>query len=164
MVICSPDKDLAQVVRGEQIVCLDRKNNSVIDESGVIAKFGVKPNSIPDYLALVGDSADGIPGIPKWGQKSSAAVLSKYESIENIPTNSLLWDVSVRGAPGLSRSLESSRPDALLYKELATLKLDVCPDEKAQDLRWNGARTGLFKALCSELGIENMSRSVKLWD
>ena len=164
VVICSPDKDLAQVVRGEQIVCLDRKNNSVIDESGVIVKFGVKPNSIPDYLALVGDSADGIPGIPRWGQKSSAAVLSKYELIENIPTNSLLWDVSVRGASGLSKSLENSRRDALLYKELATLKLDVCPDEKVQDLRWNGAHTGLFKALCSELGIENMSRSVKLWD
>ena len=162
VVICSPDKDLAQVVREKQIVCLDRKNNSVIDESEVIAKFGVKPSSIPAYLGLVGDAADGIPGIPKWGQKSSAAILLKYEEIENIPTDSLLWDVSVRGASGLSKSLESRRSDAILYKKLATLRLDVCPDQKAQDLKWEGANTGLFKALCSELGIENMARSVHL--
>jgi 5'-3' exonuclease len=163
VVICTPDKDLAQVVCGKQIVCLDRKNNLIMDESEVISKFGVSPNSIPDYLALVGDSADGIPGIPKWGKKSSSIILSRYKNIENIPSSSLLWDVSIRGSDGLSQSLETSRSDAMLYKELATLKLDVFLEEKVEDLGWKGAHEDLFKPLCVELGMESLSRSVALW-
>jgi len=163
VIICSPDKDLAQVVLENQIVCWDRKNNLIMDEDKVISKFGVAPDSIPDYLALVGDSADGIPGIPKWGQKSASTLLFRYKIIDNIPQDSLLWDVQVRGSSGLSMSLESNRSKAMLYKDLATLKLDINISEDLEDLRWKGAHENLYNPLCVELGLESLSRSVGRW-
>ena len=125
VVVCSPDKDLAQVVEGDRIVCLDRRRDAVLNEPGVLAKFGVGPSSIPDYLALVGDSADGIPGIPKWGSKTSATVLRRYGHLEQIPEDGSDWDVNVRGAEGAAASLALRREDAVFYRELATLRLDV---------------------------------------
>jgi len=114
IVICSPDKDLAQLVSGNQIVCWDRRRDILIDEAGVVEKYGVRPGSIPDWLALVGDSADGIPGIPGWGAKSSASVLAHYEHIEKIPDNPEEWGVSVRGATRLAENLAQGREEALL--------------------------------------------------
>ena len=125
VIICSPDKDLTQVVRGSQIVCLDRRRNQTMDETGVVAKFGVSPTSIPDYLALVGDSADGIPGIPRWGAKSTSQVLAHYTHLESIPDNPSTWQVNLRGAPALAASLADRREDAALYKHLATLRADT---------------------------------------
>ena len=125
VVICSPDKDLAQVVRTNRVVTLDRRKDIVMDEAGVLEKFGVSPASIPDYLGLVGDSADGIPGIPRWGAKSTAQVLERYRHIEQIPGDLADWTVTVRGAKSLAASLLENREAALLYRQLATLRLDV---------------------------------------
>ena len=121
IVICSPDKDLCQVVSGDKVVCLDRRREIILDEPSVIDKFGVAPSSIPDYLALVGDNADGIPGIPRWGASSTATILSSYQNVESIPADPDQWNVKVRGAKALSQNLENMRPEALLYKKLATL-------------------------------------------
>ena len=137
-VICSPDKDLAQMVTGDRIVCLDRRRGKVLDEPGVIEKFGVPPASIPDWLALVGDSADGIPGIPRWGAKSAATVLSRYGDIDSIPDDPNQWDVKVRGAATLASNLREQREDARLYKRLATLRTDVPLAESLEDLEWHG--------------------------
>ncbi|HEY6080932.1 MAG TPA: 5'-3' exonuclease H3TH domain-containing protein [Polyangiaceae bacterium] len=152
VVIASPDKDLTQCVQGERVTCWDRLRNTRLDEAGVIAKFGVPPASIPDYLALVGDSADGIPGIPRWGAKSAASVLAEYAHLEHIPTSASAWRVKVRGADVLSQNLEASREAALLYRRLATLRRDVPLDEKLADLEWRGAPEPELLALCAELG------------
>src|SRR5262252_6030804 len=125
VVICSPDKDLAQCVRGTRIVCLDRIRRTSLDEDGVRAKFGVNPASIPDWLALVGDSADGFPGVPRWGAKSASAVLGAYEHLERIPDDARSWSVKVRGAESLAASLREHRADASLFRRLATLREDV---------------------------------------
>lgn len=122
--ICTPDKDLAQCVRGDRIVQLDRRSGETRNERGVTAKFGVPPVSIPDYLALVGDSADGYPGIPGWGAKSAAAVLARYRHIETIPESAETWDVTLRGASKLAQVLRERRDEALLFKRLATLRTD----------------------------------------
>ena len=156
VVICSVDKDLCQIVSGDVIVCLDRKNRKVFNEIEVENKFGVLPTSIPDYLGLMGDSADGIPGIPKWGSKSASALLSRYLTIENIPNNYVLWDVKVRGAETLSRNLEENRQMAYLYKQLATIKTDVVIDEEIADLSWKGIKTQDFIQICDELGLSNL--------
>ena len=156
VVICSIDKDLCQIVSGDVIVCLDRKNRKVFNEIEVENKFGVLPTSIPDYLGLMGDSADGIPGIPKWGSKSASALLSRYLTIENIPNNYVLWDVKVRGAETLSRNLEENRQMAYLYKQLATIKTDVVIDEEIADLSWEGIKTQDFIQICDELGLPNL--------
>ena len=156
VVICSPDKDLTQCVRGNRVVCLDRRRNVTTDETGVRSKFGVSPGSIPDYLALVGDSADGIPGIPRWGAKSTARVLSRYEHIETIPEDPSLWDFDLRGAETLAASLSERRDDAILYRTLATLRSDVPIGESVVDLRWTGVRRGEFREFCGELGFEGM--------
>ena len=156
VVICSVDKDLCQIVSGDVIVCLDRKNRKVFNEIEVENKFGVLPTSIPDYLGLMGDSADGIPGIPKWGSKSASALLSRYLTIENIPNNYVLWDVKVRGAETLSRNLEENRQMAYLYKQLATIKTDVVIDEEIADLSWEGIKTQDFIQICDELGLPNL--------
>src|SRR5690606_10620401 len=116
--ICSPDKDLAQCVEGKKIICFDRMRKNLLDEDGVRAKFGVDPQSIPDLLALVGDSADGIPGIPRWGMKAAATLLAEYGSIEKIPLDPAAWSVRVRGAAGLADSLNGLRKEVLLYKKL----------------------------------------------
>ena len=162
IVICSPDKDLAQLVSGIYIVCWDRRRDTVIDEDGVVEKYGVSPVSIPDWLALVGDSADGIPGIPGWGAKSSAGVLSHYEHIENIPENPDDWEVNVRGAKRLAENLASQREAALLYRQLATLRQDVPLKEIFADLKWKGAHERL-KEFCRELGDERIPERIPCW-
>jgi len=139
VVICSPDKDLAQCVRGTRVVCLDRIRRKTLDEDGVREKFGVSPASIPDWLALVGDSADGFPGVPRWGAKSASSVLGAYEHIERIPDDSGAWSVAVRGAQSLAASLREHRDEAFLFRRLATLRLDVPLAESLDDLRWRGA-------------------------
>ena len=152
--ICSPDKDLAQCVDGERVVMHDRMRDRIIDEKGVHEKWGVGPGSIPDLLGLMGDNADGIPGIPRWGQKSCAAVLSVYETIENIPEDVESWNVKVRGAKSLSENLNARRDDAMLYKELAILRRDVPLEEKLEDLEWRGADREELAAFLSEIGAE----------
>ena len=163
VVVCSPDKDLAQVVRGDWTVCLDRRKGTVLDEDGVMEKFGVGPSSIPDYLALVGDASDGIPGVPRWGAKTSARLLSRYGHVEDIPQDPALWDVTVRGAAAVSASLEEHREQAALYKLLATLRTDVPIEESLEDLRWTGVPMGPFQDLCTELGFDALADQPHRW-
>jgi 5'-3' exonuclease len=163
VVICSPDKDLAQCVRGSRVVCFDRMRRRVLDELGVIEKFGVVPASIPDYLALIGDDADGIPGLPRWGSRSAAAILSRYGHIEAVPGNAREWDVTVRGAEALASSLREHRSEAMLYRLLATLRTDVPLREELDDLRWRGARRRELVALCSEVGDAAFIERIQLW-
>lgn len=151
VVICSPDKDLAQCVRGTRVVCLDRMRGKVLDEAGVAEKFGVGPASIPDWLALVGDNADGYPGIPRWGAKSAGAVLAVYEHLEQIPDDPAAWSVKVRGAIALAESLRERRDEALLYRRLATLRPDVPLTERLDDLRWRGPNDRALAALAAAL-------------
>jgi 5'-3' exonuclease len=152
VVIASPDKDLCQCVIGERVVCWDRLRNKTCDEPGVVAKFGVPPRSIPDLLALVGDSADGIPGVPRWGMKSAAAVLARFGSIEAIPDRAADWGFQLRGAEQLAQTLREHRGVLELYKRLATLRTDVPLAETLADLEWRGAdRTSLVE-LAAEIG------------
>jgi 5'-3' exonuclease len=162
MVLCTPDKDMAQCVRDSQVVCLDRMRRRVIDEAAVIAKFGVGPASIPDWLALVGDSADGYPGVPRWGATSATALLAYYGRLEAIPEHERYWAVSVRGAAGLAASLRAHRDDARLYRLLATLRTDAPLGETLDDLRWRGARPELTE-LCREIGEERLLERVTRW-
>jgi 5'-3' exonuclease len=162
VLLASPDKDLAQCVDGTRIVMLDRKNNVVMDADGVVTKFGVRPESIPDYLALVGDSADGYPGLPGWGAKSAAAVLSTYGTIENIPPAVSSWTVKVRGADKLAATLAVNMKDALLFKKLATLRTDVPLKESFADLEWRGAKPEL-KTFCESLGMPDLVKRITRW-
>ncbi len=150
VVICSPDKDMAQCVR-PGVTMRDRMRKKSLDEDGVREKFGVSPGSIPDYLALVGDAADGIPGIPRWGAKSAGAVLTRYGHLEQIPDSADAWDVAVRGAAALAQNLAARREDAALYRTLATLRTDAPCPESLDELRWDGPRDG-FAAVCEWLG------------
>ena len=136
--ICTPDKDLAQSVRGERVVQLNRRTNAVMDEAGVVKKFGVLPESIPDYLALVGDAADGYPGLPGWGAKSTAAVLAKFKHLEAIPADWREWRVNATSAATLAKTLDDQRERALLFRTLATLRTDVDVFDSIDDLRWKG--------------------------
>lgn len=136
VIICTPDKDLAQCVRGTRIVQLNRRTRRMCDEDGVVAKFGVRPASIPDYLALVGDAADGYPGLSGWGPKSAAAVLARYEHIESIPSDWRTWDVNAASRAALSLTLERYRERALLFRTLATLRSDIPLFESVEELRW----------------------------
>ncbi len=163
VVICSPDKDLAQMVEEREVVCLDRRREITLDEDGAREKFGVSPESIPDYLGLVGDAADGIPGIPKWGAKTSARMLERYRHIESIPKDLSQWDVELRGAAGISSSLEEHREDALFYRQLATLRLDVPLTESLEQLEWQGIRREEFQALCAELGFSDFGIQDHEW-
>jgi 5'-3' exonuclease len=163
VVICSPDKDLAQCVRGDRVVCFDRRQQKLLDHMGVVTKFGVPPSSIPDYLALVGDTSDGYPGIARWGAKSAAALLARYERVEDIPDDSYHWDVTVRGASALAGSLRASRPDAVLFKRLATLRTDAPLPETLDDLRWRGARREELTALCAEIGETDLPTRIGRW-
>jgi len=138
VIICTPDKDLAQCVRGQRIVQLNRRTRVTLDEAGVIHKFGVPPASIPDYLALVGDSADGYPGLAGWGAKSTAAVLAKFGHIESIPADWREWHVNAASASALANTLATEREQALLFRTLATLRTDIPLFDDVDELRWNG--------------------------
>jgi 5'-3' exonuclease len=164
VVILSPDKDLMQCVRGDRVVVHDRMRDRIYDEAGVIAKFGVPPVSIPDYLALVGDSADGLPGIPRWGAKSAAQVLAAYGHLERIPDREATWSVKVRGAVQLALNLRAARSESLLYRQLATLRLDVPLSEDLDDLRWRGPNRERLSALCQELGDSTVLERLGLSD
>jgi len=163
VVICSVDKDLAQCVRGDRVVLRDRMRTITYDEEGVIAKFGVRPESIPDYLALVGDSSDGYPGLPGWGSKSAAAVLARFGHLEQIPASPLEWDVPLRNAVRLAATLTQQRADALLYKRLATLNADAAISGDLDSLAWGGVPREAFVALCDELGFERIRERVHRW-
>jgi 5'-3' exonuclease len=163
VVICSPDKDLAQCVQGARVVCLDRRRRRLLDEDGVRAKFGVRPASMPDWLALVGDSADGYPGLPRWGAKSASAVLERWARIEAIPDSEREWQVPVRGAAALGSSLRAHRADAALYRLLATLRTDAPLAESLDDLRWRGARPGALEDVCAVLGEPEAAGRMPLW-
>lgn len=146
VLICTPDKDLAQAVVGTRVVQLNRRTNAILDEAGVVAKFGVPPESIPDYLALVGDAADGYPGLPGWGAKSAAAVLARFGHIENIPADARDWHVNAASAGTLARTLQRDRHLALLFRRLATLRTDLLLFGSVEELRWTGP-TPAFEAL-----------------
>lgn len=155
VVIMSPDKDMAQCVEGERVVTFNRRERLRYTESDVVAKFGVSPASIPDYLALVGDTADGVPGLPGWGARSTATVLARYKKIENIPDSVAEWEVEVRGAAKLAATLTENRDRALLYRTLTTLVTDMPMTETLADLEWRGIDRPAFEELCHELGFEN---------
>jgi 5'-3' exonuclease len=159
IVICTPDKDLGQCVRGKRIVQLDRRKNLLIDEAGVEAKFGVLPGSIPDYLALVGDSADGFPGLSGWGAKSASAVLARWLHIEDIPSEPGAWEVAVRGAPKLAATLRENFDDATLFKDLATLRVDRTLLPSVSALRWQGPTPG-FDRVCARLDAAALATRV----
>ena len=163
VVICSPDKDLRQCVRGTRVICLDRLRKVTIDEDGVVEKFGIKPSSIPDWLALVGDDADGIPGVPRWGARSAALVLAHYGHVESIPDSEMEWKVSVRGAATLAESLRLHRHVVGLYRTLATLREDAPLTETLDELEWKGVRREQLTALCAQIGDEEMIGRVERW-
>jgi 5'-3' exonuclease len=156
VVICTADKDLGQCVRDGRVVQLDRRKGAVLDEAGVTAKFGVGPASIPDYLALVGDSADGYPGLPGWGARSTATVLARYGSIEKIPAAAGAWEVSVRNAPVLAATLAAHRDDAMLFKDLATLRVRRSLLSAVESLRWAGP-TAAFAEVCDRIDAEPLA-------
>jgi 5'-3' exonuclease len=162
VLICTPDKDLAQCVVDGRVVQLDRRRRAdsgptLTDEAGVIAKFGVAPGSIPDYLALVGDSSDGYPGLPGWGAKSTAAVLARYGHLEGIPERALRWEVTVRGGTALASTLAEQRELALLFRDLATLRVDPSLLAGVASLRWQGP-TPDFAPLCRRLDADDLRR------
>ncbi len=161
VVICTPDKDLAQCVRGSRIVQLNRRTRVIYDEAGVIGKFGVPPVSIPDYLALVGDSADGYPGLPGWGAKSAAAVLAKFAHLESIPADSGEWRVNAASAGTLAATLSRERERALLFRTLATLRIDIPLFDNVDELRWAGP-TPAFTAIGERLDAAVMESSRKI--
>ena len=142
VIICTPDKDLAQCVWGTRIVQLNRRTHTVLDETAIVRKFGVSPESIPDYLGLVGDAADGYPGLPGWGAKSSAAVLSKFRHLEHIPNDYREWRVDTANAFRLSDTLRGEWENALLFRQLATLRTDILLFESVEELKWNGSKQG----------------------
>jgi 5'-3' exonuclease len=151
VVVCSPDKDLAQCIGGK-VIGLDRRRKTTLDEEGVRAKFGISPRSIPDWLALVGDTADGIPGVPRWGEKSASAVLAKFGRLEDIPDQASAWGLPLRGADALAASLREHRSAATLYRTLATLRTDVPLAEDVEALEWKGADRAAMTELLDELG------------
>ena len=154
VVIVSPDKDLTQCVRGDRIITWDRMRGTFLDEPGVVAKFGVPPASIPDLLALVGDDADGIPGLPRWGMRTAATVLARWHRIEDIPDDPARWQVPVRGAAGLATTLRERRVDALLYKRLATLRIDAPIACGLDDIAWRGVDGPALAVIAAEVGVD----------
>ncbi|MEE8142198.1 MAG: 5'-3' exonuclease H3TH domain-containing protein [Planctomycetota bacterium] len=163
VVICSPDKDLAQCVQGKRVICVDRLRQRSLDEDGVRERFGVSPGSIPDWLALVGDKADGIPGIPGWGRKSASTLLAYYETVAAIPDSEADWEVTVRGAARLAENLRTQRKEVELYRTLATLRRDVPIAETPQDLIWRGARRDELQAFCEELADPRFPSRIPKW-
>lgn len=163
VVIASPDKDMSQVVVGDRIVTYNRRDQKMIDEEGVVEKFGVHPESIPDYLALVGDTADGVPGLRGWGAKSASTVLAKFPRLELIPDNVSDWGVQVRGAAKLATTLVENRDVAYLYRELTTLRLDVPIGETLEDMEWRGVPEQPFRAFCEKWGFDADGINVHRW-
>ena len=163
VVICTPDKDLAQCVVGKRVVLRDRRRMITYDEDGVRAKFGVLPASIPDWLALVGDAADGYPGLPGWGAKSASTVLARWKHLEAIPPDPSRWEVKVRGADRLATTLRDRMDEALLFRRLATLRRDAPLAQTLEDLRWRGVPRERWLALCDELGLERAKERPHCW-
>ena len=166
VVICSVDKDLGQLVEGERIVLRDRMRDITYDEAGIVAKFGIAPESIPDYLALVGDSSDGFPGLPGWGAKSAAAVLARWKHLETIPASALDWELPLRGASRLAATLDQQRSEAFLYRRLATLNRDADIEgatSNLDDLAWHGVPRDRFVALCDEMGFDTVRERIHRW-
>jgi 5'-3' exonuclease len=154
--ICSPDKDFCQCVRGERVVLYDRKKRLITDEPGVFTRLGVTPAQVPSYLALVGDTADGIPGVPRWGEKSASRVLGHYGSLAAIPREAS-WDLTLRGADALRTELAAAGEQVILYETLARLRLDVPLAESLADLAWRGPRSDELRALCTELDMPELT-------
>jgi len=168
VVICTPDKDMAQLVDDARVVLLDRRRRITYDEPAVLVKWGVPPSAIPDWLALVGDSSDGYPGLPGWGAKSAAAVLARYGSLEEIPAKASAWDVkSLRGAPVLAATLRERWDEVLLYRSLARLRTAddgvEIPQERVDDLRWRGSPRAGWEAFCDEWGLDAQRTRPHLW-
>jgi 5'-3' exonuclease len=163
VVVMSPDKDMTQLYGHPRIVGYNVRTRQFMDADGVVAKFGVEPESIPDYLALVGDTADGYPGLKGWGAKSASTVLAKFKHIEDIPLEASLWNLPVRGAETLVASLRAGVGDALLYRYLAYLRRDVPLPDSLSDLEWKGAPRETFKALCDELGFGTLRDRPSRW-
>jgi 5'-3' exonuclease len=168
ILVCTPDKDMAQLVRDDRVVLYDRRRRVVYDEAGVVAKWGVPPGSIPDWLALVGDAADGYPGLPGWGAKSAAAVLARYGTLESIPAKASAWDVpSLRGAAALAATLREQRDTAFLYRSLARLRTAAdgveIPQESAERLRWAGAPRERWQAFCDDWGLDRLRARPHRW-
>ncbi len=165
IIICSVDKDLGQLVAGDRIVLRDRMRQITYDEAGIIKKFGVEPQSIPDYLALVGDSSDGFPGLPGWGAKSASAVLARWKHLEDIPASALDWEVPLRNASRLAGTLEQQRSEAVLYRRLAILNrdADISATPTLDSLEWQGVPRREFVALCDELGFDTVRERVHRW-
>lgn len=163
VVICSPDKDLLQCVEDPRVVCWDRQRDRIYDEAAVFEKLGVKPVQVPDYLALVGDSADGIPGVARWGKASAARALSRFDRLESLLASGHELKGQLRGAEALLASLEAARDDVLLYRQLATLRTDVPLSEGLAELAYRGASRTLLPELCREIGAESLLERVTLW-
>ena len=168
IVICTVDKDLAQCVRGDQVVLWDRRRDLVYDAAGVRAKWGVDPQSMPDYLALVGDSSDGYPGIPGFGAKTVAAVLARYGHLEDVPVRGSAWDApGIRNPVGLAQTLRDRLGEALLYRDLARLRTTAdgvpIPERNPDDLHWRGADPAAWPAFCDELGLPRLRSRPHLW-
>ena len=157
VLLCTPDKDLSQCVVGNRVVQFDRRKRELRDEHGVVEKFGVRPLSIPDYLALTGDTADGYPGLAGWGAKSASAVLTRYEHIEEIPEAASRWDVSVRGAAKLAATLAEHRQLALLFRRIATVDIRAPVSSSVDELRWSGPAPG-FDEMCEQIMAPRVAR------
>ena len=163
VVVMSPDKDMTQLFGNPKIVGYDRRNGVFIDADGTREKFGVSPESIPDYLALVGDTADGIPGLPGWGAKSSGTLLARYDHLDEIPGSAEDWDVKVRSAPKLAETLRDRMGDALLYRDLATLRTDADIPETLNELEWRGVHREAYETLCDQLGFTGLRTRPTHW-
>jgi 5'-3' exonuclease len=159
VLICTPDKDLSQCVSEKHVVQFDRRRREMRDERGVVERFGVRPSSIPDYLALIGDSADGFPGLQGWGPKSAATVLARFDHIENIPEHNADWNLPLRGAGRLAKTLADNKKLALLFRDLATLRADAALFENVHDLRWTGPTEG-FAELCRVIDAQDLAERV----
>ncbi|MBA2489963.1 MAG: flap endonuclease [Chloroflexi bacterium] len=165
IVVMTPDKDMTQLVRADgRVVCYDRRKRAFLDAAAVEAKFGVPPESMPDLLALVGDSSDGYPGLPGWGAKSTAAVLRRYPHLDDIPDSVRAWDLSLRGAASLAANLRQRRAEAELYRELAVLRTDApIPQQEPTELEWQGVPRAPFEALVARLGAPQLMQRVPRW-
>ncbi|MCH8900588.1 MAG: flap endonuclease [Acidobacteria bacterium] len=163
VVVMTPDKDLSQIYDDPRIRGYDRRKGSFIDRKAVVEKFGVEPASIPDWLGLVGDAADALPGLPGWGAKSSATILARYGHLEHIPLDASLWDVKVRGADKLAATLVEHMGEALLYRYLALLRTDVPLPDSLGDLEWKGVPRQRYESLCDELGLGGLKERPHRW-